>query len=108
MKFQAKLQADDDARTVTIRLTGELDSGSAPTLNEMIGQAAQHPVDRLVLLMDRLDYLSSAGLRCLVFAHQKFGPGVEIVLVGTKREVAETIQLTGLDRSVTMQDPADV
>ncbi|HVQ93208.1 MAG TPA: STAS domain-containing protein [Mycobacteriales bacterium] len=108
MKFQAKIQADDDARTVTIRLAGELDSGSAPTLNELIGQAAQHPVDRLVLLMDRLDYLSSAGLRCLVFAHQKFGPGVEIVLVGTKREVAETIQLTGLDRSVTMQDPADV
>lgn len=108
MSFQARLQADDDARTVTIRLVGELDSKSAPDLNDLIGQASQHPVDRLVLLMDRLDYLSSAGLRCLVFAHQKFGPAVEIVLVGTKREVAETIQLTGLDRSVTMQDPADV
>ena len=35
-------------------------------------------------------------------------PGVEIVLVGAKRDVVETIQLTGLDRSVTMQDPADV
>ena len=108
MSFQAKLQADEDSRTVTIRLVGELDSKSAPELNELIGQAAQHEADRLVLLMDRLDYLSSAGLRCLVFAHQKFGPGVEIVLVGAKPGVVETIQLTGLDRSVTMQDPADV
>src|SRR5919197_1086920 len=103
MSFQAKLQADDDSRTVTIRLIGELDSKSAPELNELIGQAAQHEADRLVLLMDRLDYLSSAGLRCLVFAHQKFGPGVEIVLVGTQPDVAETIRMTGFDRSVIMQ-----
>ena len=108
MSFQAKLQADEDSRTVTIRLVGELDSKSAPELNDLIGQAAQREADRLVLLMDRLDYLSSAGLRCIVFAHQKFGPGVEIVLVGAKPDVVETIQLTGLDRSVTMQDPADV
>jgi anti-sigma B factor antagonist len=108
MPFQAKPYPDDEARTVTIRLSGELDSAAAPRLNELVAQAATQSIVRLVLLMDQLSYLSSAGLRCLVFAHQKFGPGVEIVLIGVRSEVAETIRLTGLDRSVTMQDSADV
>jgi anti-anti-sigma factor len=57
--------------------------------------------------MDELTYMSSAGLRCLVFAHQKLPRGVDIVLVGTRPEVAETIKLTGFDRSITMQETAD-
>jgi anti-sigma B factor antagonist len=109
MGFQAKMYVDDDTATASIRLVGDLDSASAPKLNELISQAAAVPgkVRRLVLLMERLNYLSSAGLRCLVFAHQKM-PGLEIVLIGARSEVAETIRLTGLDRAVTLQDPADV
>ena len=108
MAFQARMYTDGETGTVSIRLVGDLDSGSAGRLNELIAQASQSPVRRLVLLMERLNYLSSAGLRCLVYAHQKLGPGTDIVLVGTRPEVADTIRLTGLDHSVIMQDPADV
>lgn len=108
MAFQARMFTDTETGTVSIRLVGDLDSGSAPRLNDLITEAARGQVHRLVLLMERLNYLSSAGLRCLVFAHQKLGPGVDIVLVGTRPEVADTIRLTGLERSVIMQDPADV
>ena len=108
MAFQARMYTDCDTGTVTIRLVGDLDSGSAGRLNELIGQASREPVRRLVLLMDRLNYLSSAGLRCLVYAHQKFGPG--------DRHRARRHQAGGgrhdpadrLDHSVIMQDPADV
>jgi len=108
MGFKARMYADEGSGTVTITLAGELDSSSAPRLNELIVEAATKPVERMVLLLERLSYLSSAGVRCVVVAHQRFGPGVEIVLVGARPEVAETLQLTGLDRSVTMQDAADV
>jgi anti-anti-sigma factor len=108
MAFQARMYTDAETGTVSIRLVGDLDSGSAARLNDLVTEAARGPVTRLVLLMERLNYLSSAGLRCLVFAHQKLGAGVDIVLVGTRPEVAETIKLTGLERSVIMQDPADV
>jgi anti-anti-sigma factor len=105
MSFTTKVHIDDGV--VTIRLTGELDSRSAPTLNEVIVAATAEPVRRLVLLAEDLTYLSSAGLRCLVFAHQKLGRGVDIVLVGATPEVAETIRLTGFDRSLVMQDPVE-
>ncbi|MFD7656760.1 anti-sigma factor antagonist [Actinosynnema sp. NPDC059797] len=105
MNFQAKAHTDDGV--VTVRLTGDLDSRSAPILNDLITEVTANPVRRLVLLLDELAYLSSAGLRCLVFAHQKLGRGVDIVLVGTRPEVAETIRMTGFDRSVVMQDPVE-
>jgi anti-anti-sigma factor len=98
--------ANEDG-VVTIRLAGEVDSRSAHRLNELIIEAASASPSRLVLLTEDLTYLSSAGLRCLVFAHQKMGPGVEIVLVGTRPDVAETIRMTGFDRSVIMQDAVE-
>jgi anti-anti-sigma factor len=51
--------------------------------------------------------MSSAGLRSLVFAHQKMPPGMEIVLIGARPEVAETIRLTGFDRSIVMQEATE-
>jgi anti-anti-sigma factor len=105
MSLHTKMENED--RVVTIRLAGEVDSRSAHRLNELIIEAAAAQPSRLVLLTEELTYLSSAGLRCLVFAHQKMGPGVEIVLVGTQPDVAETIRMTGFDRSVIMQDAVE-
>ena len=102
MTFDAKM--DVDGGVVTLTLAGEADSRAAPKLNELVIHAAEVPPTRLVLIMHDLTFLSSAGLRCLVFAHQRLGQGAEIVLVGARPEVAETIRLTGFDRSVIMQE----
>ncbi|QFZ21691.1 STAS domain-containing protein [Saccharothrix syringae] len=103
MSFEAKSHVWDGI--ATIRLRGELEAKAAGRLNRVIEDVSAHPLHRMVLLMDQLSYLSSAGLRSLVYAHQRLGRGVEIVLVGTRPEVAETIRLTGFDRSVVMQEP---
>lgn len=101
--FDAKTHTEGG--TVSITLIGELDSHSAQRFNTVISDVAAQQPERLVLLMAGLTYMSSAGLRCLVFAHQKLGRGVEIVLVAAQPAVAETISMTGFDRSVIMQDP---
>jgi anti-anti-sigma factor len=88
--------------TATLILEGEADSASAPRIEELIREVSASPLDRLVLDLTGLTYLSSAGLRCLVRAHQQLGRGVEIVLVNASPEVAETIRLTGFSDSVTM------
>lgn len=102
MSFRSSMYTEDGV--VTIRLVGEVDSRSAPVFNQLVIDAAAQSPRRLVVLVDELAYLSSAGLRCLVFAHQKLGRAVPIVLVGTRPEVAETIRLTGFDRSIVMQE----
>lgn len=103
MTFRPKTHIQDG--TATIRISGELHAKSAGQFNQLIAQCAEQRPHRLVLLLDELTYLSSAGLRSLLFAHQLLGRDVEIVLVGAQPDVAEAIRLTGLDQSVIMQEP---
>lgn len=88
----------------TLVLVGTVDSASARTLDERIVAATDQPVSRLVLVLDELTFLSSAGLRSLLYAHQRLGRGVHIELVNARPEVAETIRMTGFDQSVTLLD----
>jgi anti-anti-sigma factor len=47
-------------------------------------------------------FLSSAGLRALVFAKQKMPHGSRLVLVGTSDDIADVITKTGLTQAVTL------
>lgn len=105
MAFTADAQFSSG--TATVRLAGELDSGSAPRLAEVINDVSgRDSLHHLVLDMADLSYLSSAGLRCLVFAEQKLPQGVPMVLTSLQPDVAETIRLTGFDRSVQIRGHA--
>jgi anti-anti-sigma factor len=88
----------------TIVLAGEADPESAAGLNGLIAEAASSAPQRLVLDVADLTHLSSAVLRCLVYAHQWLGPGVRIALVGASTEMAEAVRLAGFDHSITMRD----
>lgn len=106
MPFTASLtRTEPDA---VIALVGELDSSTAPTFRSAIEDAVATEPQRLLLEMSGLSYLSSAGLRCLVFARQKMGENVDIVLVGTRPAVRETIEMTGFQYSVQFADQAEV
>jgi anti-anti-sigma factor len=90
--------------TALITLEGELDALTAPEFQLEVDRAAEGEVDRLVLDMTSLTYLSSAGLRALVFARQKMADDVKIVLVSVSEEVEQTIRLVGFHRSVIFSD----
>jgi anti-sigma B factor antagonist len=104
MSFDAKMQVTEGV--ATIRLSGELNSGSAQKFNELITDATSQQIRELVLLAEDLTYMSSAGLRSLVFAHQRMPRGTKIVLIGAQPDVAKTVTLTGFDRSIDMQEAA--
>jgi anti-anti-sigma factor len=87
-----------------IELSGELDGRSAPRFKEVVELAAARAPKRLILMMKELRYMSSAGLRVLVFAKQKLGPAVELVLVGAQGGVLQTLMLTGIHRSGVLLD----
>jgi len=91
-------------RSAVITLTGELDALAAPALREEVERAATGPLEQLVLDMSDVSYLSSAGLRTLVFARQKMADDVRIVLVGANDAVARTIRLVGFQYSVEFSD----
>ncbi len=89
--------------TARLTLAGEADSTAAPHLATVLDGLSSEHLLRLELDLSDLTYLSSAGLRCLVFAHQLLGRSVEIVVINPSDEVRRTIELTGFDRSLTVR-----
>lgn len=106
MSFSVKSRVDRD--TAILTLMGELDAAAAPSFRDKIEElAGSDDITRLVLMLDELAYMASAGLRALVFAKQKLGAGVDLYLVGAQDTVVETIELTGFHHSVIMLDTYD-
>lgn len=105
MSFDATMQVAEGVAIIS--LSGELNSGSAPKFNKLITDATGQQISELVLHVEELTYMSSAGLRCLVFAQQRMPRGTKIVLIGAQPDVAKTVTLTGFDRSIDMQEAAN-
>src|ERR1700761_6968292 len=94
-----------DGSVITLTLAGEVDATSALLLEEQIVRAWNDHDDLAQLRLDlsELTYLSSAGLRSLVVAHQRLGREVGIVLTGVCSEVAESIRLIGFDATAPLE-----
>ncbi|MBV9385034.1 MAG: anti-sigma factor antagonist [Chroococcidiopsidaceae cyanobacterium CP_BM_ER_R8_30] len=102
MALNTTLETNNGITTIT--LSGELDASTAPLFKEKVEEAASQKVRRLVLLMQDLEYMASAGLRMLIFAKQKMGSNVDIYVVGAQEMVIDTIKKTGFHYSVVILD----
>jgi anti-anti-sigma factor len=102
MAFSAKLEKTAD--TAVITLAGELDTAAAMVFKDDVEQATVDHPKRLVLMLQDLSYIASAGLRVLVFAKQKMGPQVDIYVIAAQEQVLDTLQKTGFDRGCIVQD----
>jgi anti-anti-sigma factor len=102
MPLNAKLSwVDND--TALIVLEGELDAASAALFKDTVEKAASGKPKQLVLHLEKLTFMASAGLRVLIFAKQKMGPSAEVVVVGAQPKIIETIRMTGFDRSIRIE-----
>jgi len=106
MTFNTTLETTLNIAKIT--LVGELDRQSAPLFQEQVEKAAStQEVEKLVLLMKDLEYMSSAGLRVLIIAKQKMGTAESIYIVGAPETILETLEKTGFDQSVFILDEYD-
>ncbi|MGD1804865.1 anti-sigma factor antagonist [Dapis sp. BLCC M126] len=106
MAFTATLETIKD-NIAKITLSGELDGATASDFKTKVEEAAATSPKRLVLMMQDLEFMASAGLRVLIFAKQKMGTGVDIYMVGVQETVKDTITKTGFDQSVYLLDEYD-
>lgn len=98
MAFTSTLEMDNGIAKLTA--AGEIDASVAPEFRARIEEAAGQRPRALVLLLQDLSYMSSAGLRALVFAKQKMGVNTDLFIVGAQDSINETLELTGFQNSV--------
>ncbi|TYQ13274.1 UNVERIFIED_CONTAM: anti-anti-sigma factor [Acetivibrio alkalicellulosi] len=90
-----------------INLSGKLDAVNAPLLMEELKSLIGQDVDKIVFYAKDLEYISSAGLRTIIFAKQKIGTETSIYFIEAQESVTDVITMSGLDNFLYIQDSFD-
>ena len=89
-----------DGSTAVLRLEGWLDTQNAPVLAEALN-GLDDGAEKLVLDLEKLEYISSAGIRQIVTAYKEMNG--ELTLKNLSTEVASVLHMTGLDKKLTIE-----
>ena len=85
---------------LTLNVIGRLDTTTAPQLEAEIVDAA---ADKLVLDFEKLEYISSAGLRVLLGAQKQMSAKGGMVVKNVIPEIMEIFEMTGFIDILTIE-----
>jgi anti-sigma B factor antagonist len=93
-------------RAVVVIVDGEVDSLTVPRLRAAVDTALVEAGDRAVVVdLTEVTFLGTKGLKALVEAHEAARPSTPLrVVVDHTRPVIRPLQLTGLDRTLSLYD----
>ncbi len=80
--------------TLELSLEGRLDTMTAPELEKELKESLDG-VEKLVLDLKKLEYISSAGLRVLLSAHKQMAAKGGMKVINVNDIVSEVFELTG-------------
>lgn len=91
----------------TLVLSGDIDTKTAPDLLTQLTSLQLHSLEQLRLNLLDVGFVSSAGLRAIVFAKQKMPHASSLYLVGASEQIIDTIAKTGLTQAVVIVNSED-
>jgi anti-anti-sigma factor len=102
--MKSKFKVTYAGTTVKVLLQGRLDAANSPALSEELVKLKGKTIESIVFLAKELEYISSAGIRVIVFAKQKIGENIRIYLIGASETILDVIKMTGLANFMIVQD----
>lgn len=94
------MEANGDS--LTVRLEGKLNTTAAMELDEKLRQALPG-VKELVLDLEKLEYITSAGLRVLLFAQKTMATQGKMTLRNVGSEILKILKMTGMLKMMTFE-----
>ena len=90
-----------EAGSLNVVLDGRLDTTTAPELEQQIKEDIEG-VKELTFDMEKLDYISSAGLRVLLSCQKIMSKQGNMVVKNVSEEVMEIFEVTGFSDILTI------
>ena len=87
------INTEKNNETLTLKIEGRLDTTTAPVLEQTIQEEADAVKD-LILDMEKLNYISSAGLRVLLATQKKMNKIGTLRLINVCDAVMEVFEMT--------------
>jgi anti-anti-sigma factor len=101
---ESKFNIEYSNEILKVTLSGRLDANNSPALSDELGEYKGKHIKDMVFYVNNLEYISSAGIRVIVFAKQKIGENSQIYLIGASETVLDVINMTGLANFMKVQD----
>ena len=98
MKIERQLSGD----TLTLSLEGRLDTMTSPELEKELNSSLDS-AQSLILDFSKLDYISSAGLRVLLYAHKAMSGKGGMKVTNVNEIVQEVFEVTGFADVLTVE-----
>ena len=91
-----------DGTTLSVALDGRLDTTTAPELEQEIKESLEG-VETLVFDFEKLEYISSAGLRVLLSTQKVMNNQGEMKVTKVNETVNEVFEVTGFSDILTIE-----
>ena len=85
------------------RLEGRLDTLTSPELETELLEVID-VLTELVLDFEELEYISSAGMRVLLYAQKKMNDRGTMVVKNVRQEIMDVFETTGFDEILTIEN----
>jgi anti-anti-sigma factor len=92
--------------SIVVRLGGELDLYNADEVRAALAGALDRSPARIVVDMSEVEFIDSTALGVLIEARSRTGRG-RLALAAPQLETRRTLQVSGLDRHLTVHDTVD-
>ena len=96
------IQKTKEEDSIIYQLEGRLDTVTAPELEESLQEAFEEETN-LVLDFEKLDYISSAGLRVLLSAQKILNTTGTMKVIHVNDTIMEIFEVTGFNEILTIE-----
>ncbi|MDO4810739.1 MAG: STAS domain-containing protein [Eubacteriales bacterium] len=92
----------ENERSLTLALAGRLDTTTAPQLEQAVNESIDG-ITELIFDLEKLDYVSSAGLRVLLAAQKRMNKQGSMTVKNICSDIMEVFQITGFTEILTIE-----
>ena len=96
-----------DGSVLTVVLGGELSAFNSPALQDELISYKDQRVEKMVFDATKLTYLSSSGVRVILYCKKYLSTNLDIVFVNCNNDVLDVLDLVGLCPYVTFVNTTD-
>lgn len=93
-----------EGTTLHVKLDYELSTANSASYQDELSKYCGQDIRKVVFDATELVFISSSGIRVLLFAQNRLGNNPEIVFLNCAKEIFETLELTGITNFFTFID----
>ena len=96
------IEIKKEAKSLILKIAGRLDTTSAPEMEKAVKENISG-VEKLIIDMEKLEYISSAGLRVLLSAQKTMNGQGSMKVIHVSDTIMEIFEITGFNEIMTIK-----